>query len=216
MFFQRILPALGLGIVLALGACKSTPIDMSGSYDLSALQFDVTLRSQRAVAVAVVEARPYVQGGEESDTFLGTERGRWGGEKAMGTASDKPLAEELTDAISRALNWRGVHLVALPPEVLQDEAATRAAFAASGAERLLILRLQDWRTDIYTRVQLRWRVEAAVIDPAGNEMAFRLTQGVTPLGKTGLEAEYSEMVVQALSEKLSALINYPTIADALQ
>lgn len=206
---HRILPAFAL--LLAVGACLP-----GGSYELAPVSLSLTATSQQTVVAAVIDTRPYVLSGEHSRSFMGTERANWGGEKEMSTQSGRDLADELNDAVVQALVNRGVAASALQP--VKGVAATDplSAFQAQGADRLLVVELQDWRTDIYTRVKLSWRLEAIVYDRSGAVLARTNSQGTSPVARTDLKADYSNIAVEELSAKLSNLLNERVITDALR
>jgi hypothetical protein len=212
---HRSLPALALLPVLALlitlGACVP-----GGTYEFAPVSLSLTATSQKTVAVAVTDRRPYVLNGEQSRNFMGTERGNWGGEKKMATQSGRDLADEINEAVVGALTNRGIAASALQPAKGTDEAATLAAFQAQGADRLLVVELQDWRTDVYTRVKLNWRLAAIVYDRAGNTLAHNSSQGANPVANTDLTAKYSVIATSELSSKLSDLLNERVITEALR
>ena len=202
----RILPALAM--LFALGACLP-----GGTYELSPVYLPLTATTQNTVAAAVIDRRPYVLNGEESSSFLGTERANWGGEKKITTGSGRGLAEDLVDALVKALANRQIVASALQTVKGVDELA---AFQAQGADRLLVVEIEDWRTDVYTRVKLSWRLEAIVYDRAGNTLAHNSSQGANPIASTNLTANYSVIAVEELSKKFSDLLNERVITEALR
>ncbi|HUS55637.1 MAG TPA: hypothetical protein VMY41_16735 [Thermohalobaculum sp.] len=206
---HRILPALAM--LFALGACLP-----GGTYELSPVFLPLTATTQQTVVAAVIDRRPYVLDGDESPSFLGTERANWGGEKKIKTSSGRSLAEDLSDAVVEALRNRGV--AASTPQSIKgaDTTDMLAAFQAQGADRLLIVEIEDWRTDVYTRVKLSWRLEAIVYDRAGNALAHSSSQGANPIASTNLKADYSVIAVEELSKQLSNLLNERVITQALR
>lgn len=206
---HRILPALGL--VLALGACLP-----GGTYELAPVNLSLTATSQQTVVATVTDQRPYVLSGKQSRRFLGTERGDWGGTKNISTKSGRDLVDDLNDAVVQALANQGITASALQP--VKDAAATDTltAFRAQGADRLLVVELQDWRTDIYTRVDLSWRIEAIVYDRSGNMLARTTSQGTAPVARTNLTSNNATVATDELSSKLSNLLNERVITEALR
>ncbi len=211
----RILAAVA--ILIALGACRAP----SGTYELATVSPTLTVTTEQTVATSVIDRRPYVLNGDESDEFLGTERGNWGGEKPMKTESGRPLADELNDAVADALRNRGVEAAPISPIEIKgsskgfdrDEALT--GFRAQPSQRLLLVEIDDWRTDIYTRITLSWRLRATVFDQAGTPLAEAITQGKTPLSRTSVTGQYNDLTTTQLSQKLSRLLNERGITNAL-
>lgn len=204
---QRFLPALTL--LLTLGACQG------GTYDFAAVEPVLTVSSARTVSAAVIDQRPYVVNGEKSPRFAGTGRGRMGETVNINTASGRPLAEELSDAVVRALGRQGIAASALPLPKGAPEDAVLTAFRAQGAERLLAIRMHEWQSNANTRVTVRWDLEATVYDRSGGILARRATRGSQLIGTTDLRGDSGRIAVREVSRKLSDLLNEPAITAAL-
>ena len=215
---QRILPALAL--LLALGACKSVtaigPLAPGGEHDVGAISLTITATTPNTVSVAVIERRPYVVAGDEPEKFLGTERGAWSQTVDITTLSGGPLAVDLTSSVTDALTRNGVVATALNlPRGTTPEAAL-AAFQAVGTDRLLEVSLDEWRTDSYTRVHLKWRLEANVYDRTGAKLGRSDTQGNSPVGTTLASDDSNIMTIRELSRKMSNLLNDPGVTRGLR
>jgi len=206
----RFFPVLAL--LFALGACQQ-----GFDYDFAAVDPALTVSSGRTISASVIDQRPYVVNGEESPRFVGTERGRYNNTVDVRTASGRPLAEELTDAVVRALERRGIAASALllPEGTPEDVALT--AFQAQGTERLLAVQMYEWRTKAYTRVTSRWHMEAIVYDRSGSILARRATQGYQPVGMADLNSSKGsgDIAIREVTRKLSELLNEPAITTAL-
>jgi hypothetical protein len=206
---HRFLPVFAL--LLGLGACSQ-----GGTYDFSAVNPVLTISSGRTVSASVIDQRPYVVNGEESPRFVGSERGQHSNTIEIRTASDRPLAEELTDAVVRALDRRGVAVSALPLPKGTPEEMALTAFRTQGTERLLAVQMYEWQTKADTRVTVRWHMEAIVYDRSGGILARRATQGYQPVGATGVTSDGSEIAIREVTRKLSELLNEPAITAALK
>jgi hypothetical protein len=206
---RRNLPALTL--LLTLGACGG-----GATYDFAAVNPALTVSSGRTVSVSVIDQRPYVVNGEKPPRFAGTATGRTRETVDVSTASGRPLAEELTDAVVRALGRQSISASALPlPKGVPEEEAL-TAFRAQGAERLLAVRMYEWQTNAITRVTAHWDMEATVYDRSGGILARRATRGTRPIGTTDLRGDSSRIAIGELSRKLSDLLNKPAITTALK
>ena len=203
---------LVLALLVALGACR---LD-DGAYELIPVSLSLTATTQQTVVAAAIELRPYVLNGKESPKFLGTERAKWGGAKNIKTESGLGLAEEIGNAVVNALTRQGVTASALQPAKGADMSEILAFFQTQNAGRLLMVELHDWRTDVHTRVKLKWRLEAIVYDRAGNILGRSASQGNNPISRTNLRAEYTNIVIHELSNKLTNLLNERAITDALR
>lgn len=205
-------------ILIALGACRAP----SDTYEIAAVTPTVTVATDQSVATSVIDRRPYVLNGDESDRFLGTERGNWGGEAPIKTESGRSLADELNDAVAGALRNQGIEAGPIAPVEVKgagkgfDRSEALAGFQAQSAERLLLVELEDWRTDVHTRITLSWRLRATVFDRQGQSLATAFSQGKEPVSRTSVTGEYNAVAVDKLSEKLTWLLNERQITDALR
>ncbi len=206
---RRILPALTL--LLTLGACEG-----GATYDFAAVDPALTVSSGRTVSVSVIDQRPYVVNGEKSPRFAGTASGRTRETVDINTASGRPLAEELTDVVTRALGRQGISASALPLSKGAPEEVVLTAFRAQGAERLLAVRMYEWQTNANTRVTSHWDMEATVYDRSGGILARRATRGTRPIGTTDLRGDSSRIAIGEVSRRLSDLLNEPAITGALK
>ena len=217
---QRLLPALLL--LVGLGACGAGgAIDAAlegtfgGRYDYSALEVPLAVTPTRSVAVTVIDQRPYVVNGDESPAYVGTEYGRYRDIVEVETASDRPLAAVLTDALARALERRGPGATGVTLAQGTGEAEALAALAATGADRLLVVRMHEWQTNATVRVTARWHFEATVHDRSGQQLGRRARQGRETIGTTRVQEETGALAVTDLARRLARLLEERSIADAL-
>jgi hypothetical protein len=215
---HRFLPALALP--LALAACLSGgpigPIAGASNHDVLGVRMALPADGAQTVAVTVIDQRPYVLAGKESPKFLGTERGNWSQTVNITTKSGNGLGEDLAAVIAGALTRGGAEAAALPLPRGTAEDAALAAFRTQGAERLLAVRILEWRTDSYTRVTMKWRLEAAVYDRGGATLGRSSIGGNTPVGDTTAGEDANMITQRELSRQLANLLGDPAISRALR
>lgn len=211
-----------LGLIAALAACRAeetleNAISGSGeTHDYAALELELALPADHAVAVTVIDRRPYVVDGGESPRFVGTGPGRYHNTVDVATASGRPLAELLTEAIGRALERQVIAASAVPLPEGTEPADAHAALAASPAERFLVVEIREWQANTQIRVAARWHLEATVYDRAGNVLGRRSRQGAETLGTAGMSQHAGPLAVEALSGQLTLLLTDQSIAEALR
>ena len=203
----RLLASLALLVVLA--GCQQTGSDSSAS-----AKKDVPVITA-PVAVAVIEARPYVLAGEESIKFLGTERGKWGERSPVETASGRPFAEVLAEQAAAILGQQGINAQPMPVKRKDtSEETVIATFLATGVQKLVLIRVREWNSESYTRVMARWNAEATVFDRSGTFLARRQTQGSEIVGDTRMQSD-RDVGQTALQQRLRWLLSEPAILAAL-
>lgn len=195
-----------LALLLAFAACQQRAAEAPPAGSAPELTGELL--------VAVIDARPYVTSGERSARFIGTQRGKWGQVKSVETESGRPFAEELAERAVSMLAERGRAAQILPLKRGATVGDAVAAFQTTGAERLLLIRVEDWRSDAYTRVTIRWGLEGIVFDRSGTYLGRRRIRGSEAVGETSIDDQRGEGQ-KALETKLPRLLDDPAIAGAL-
>lgn len=215
---HRYLAAFAL--LIALAGCKTNE-SFSGlldnrSYDIAGADVTLAATGTQRLAVAAVDERPDVLDGGESRSFLGTERGNWSQKVDVKTASGRGFAEDLTDLVAGALARGGADATPLLLDDKAGEAEALAAFRLQGADRLLLVRIQDWRSQAAVRMNLRWRLEASVQDRGGTVLGSNAVSGAARVGSLA-DRESGERIAQnELSRNLVNLLGHPQITRALR
>lgn len=206
---HRFLPALTL--LVALGACERGGTDAS-----VAVEPAPAVLGENAVSAAVIDQRPYVVDGKESDRIIGATISGWGKNTDIQTDSGRPLAADLTDELVDALDRRGVAAAGLPLPKGASEAETLAAFAIHGTERMIAVQMYELQVMAISRVSARWHLEALVYDRSGNLLARRATQGFEPVGRIGRKADGADKAMEEIVRRLAQLLDEPVISRALK
>jgi len=201
---------LALTLLFALSACKQ-----GGNNEFVAVEPVQTVLGENAISASVIDQRPYVVNGEESDRFIGTKISRWGKNIDLRTESGQPLAVELTDELVNALDRRGVAAAGLPLPEGTPEAATLAAFQIHGTERMIAVQIYELRVKAVSRVTARWHLEAFVYDRSGNILARRATRGFEPVGRIDRNGNGADIGMREIIRRLSELLDEPVISRAL-
>lgn len=212
-----------LGMLAALGACQAEDAidDALGdtfrdTYDFAALSVPLGPVEAPEIAIAVVDERPYVLSGEEKPRFVGKTPGKYRNIVPVTTASERPLADIVAEAVAEAYARQGVAatVVSTPEEGAGPEPVS--ALAATGAERLVVVRIREWQTMADVRVSAEWALEATVHDQAGATLGRRMSQGAETVGMLRVGEEPGRLAIQALSERLAYLLNDPEVTRALE
>jgi hypothetical protein len=194
-----------------LGGCA---VGNSHRYDLGDAELQV--ESSKTVAVAVVDARPYVLSGDKTPNFSGLMRGGFGNPFDVTTDSGRALAEDLTISIVSALKRDGVEAVAVPVGPTARGSDARTLLLASGADRCTLLTIREWKSDTYLNTGLFYNMTLEVLATDGTVLASKVLQGHDNLGASGMPADARVHVEAAVKTKLEAVFGSSDIKVALE
>ena len=200
-----------LAMTLLLSACA-----IGNQYDYKAAQLTIDSKTEKSVSAAVVDQRGYVVSGDKTPDFVGLQRGGFGNPFDVTTQSGRGLAEDLTENLQRGLESRGVASEALMLPAGASLPDSLSQFRDQGTDRLLLVNMNEWKTDAMMRMTLHWNLEAKVYDPAGQLLGEHRILGVDAVGSAGLESGNSNAAKQQVSLKMAELLNNEAIVEALQ
>jgi hypothetical protein len=207
----RILSILGMAVLL--GGCA-----IGQEYDYSKTQLNLEAGTEKEIDVSVVEQRPYVLNGDKDPNFVGLQRAGFGIPYDVTTRSGQPLTRQMNTAVVEALESKGIKADALvlPRGTDTDEALER--FQEGTAERLLLIDVKQWKTDVYARMTTHWDLMASVYDQSATRLAENSISGVEPVSASalGLQDANSKVATDQVSSKLAKLLNDPEVQAALQ
>ena len=131
----------------------------------------INWETDNTIAVGVHDQRPYVVDGEKSPTYVGTMRGGFYNPWNMNTLSNKPLADDITSAVTAGFKRIGTSTEPISILFSDSRQVVIEKLRHSGAKRLILLTLGEWRSDTYTKAHLFVEATAIVYDGAGKELA---------------------------------------------
>ncbi len=166
------------------------------------------------VAVGVEDERPYVLSGNKPERFVGLMRGGFGNPFDVNTKSGRPFAEELRDAIVRAMKARGIQAVPVAIPVRDTPAAATQRLVATKARRSVLVMVREWKSDTMMATDLHYDLTLAVLDAGGNRLAESTLRGMDNLGSLGLSPD--EGISRASARKIDMLFEDAKVAAALK
>ena len=197
-------------IVIALGGCAvGQDFDYSGGH--------IALRPGRSnttTAVAVLDLRSYIVSGDKRENFVGLSRGGFGNPFNVKTSSGAPMAVDMATAVARALEANGQPSKPIYVAVKGGTEGAKLALMSSGAERLMLFTLREWKTDTMTRTGLWFDVTLDVFDAQGETIASRHISGKEVAGGSIVSAEKDAQ--KWFSEKIGELLDNRDVASALK
>ena len=205
-----------LAIVVPLVSVVLTGCAIGNKYAYQSVVASPQVSGTSAVSVATHDQREYVRSGSKDPQFVGLQRGGFGNPFDVRTADDKPLADAMTTALVNTLAKKGFR--AQPVIVAHSMAADAARQQAvrAGADRAVVLTLQEWKSDTAMRVRLLYDMTMTVLDSKGTVLAEKRLQGDDTLGAANLPSQVGEIVAAAFKTKLELLLDDPGVAAALR
>ena len=167
---------------------------------------DVDATGTETVAVATLDQRPYVLSGKKSPSFVGLSRGGYGNPFDVETPSGAPLADEISESVSRSLTERGFKASSIKVAPSQGRHVAIEGLTKTGAERLVLISLTEWKSDKYFRTSLIEDVTVKVLDSTGKELATAHFTSDEVVGD----------VPMAFRARIAAWFSDPKIVEALK
>ncbi|MFA5631131.1 MAG: hypothetical protein WC997_06450 [Porticoccaceae bacterium] len=192
----------------------TTGCAVGNKYDYSSVSVSLPLQGSGELGVAVVENRAYVVSGDKAPDFIGIQRGGFGNPFNVTTKSGKPLTEDMAASLGAALERSGFKVSAL--DVRSPDASVIAAAATrQGQQRNVILKVNEWKTDVMMRIRLIYDLDLQITDGAGRTIASNRLQGDEVIGGGGFEGQNAGSASSSFEAKIGRLFNKPEIFAAL-
>jgi hypothetical protein len=170
------------------------------------------------VALAVHDERPYVVDGDKKADFVGLSRGGFGNSFDVTTASERPLASDMAERFARSLSEAGYKVTVIPCDPRRAWADVLSDLAKTGAPRLVLVRMEEWKSDTYNSTALIYDMTVRVFDAQKQMIGISTVNGRDDLGGDFMNppSHAKSAVPPAYQKKLEELLNHPAIARALQ
>lgn len=183
-------------------------------YDLGDAALEV--ESENTVAVTTMDIRPYVRSGEKDPDFVGLFRAGFGNPFDVTTDSGRPLADDVTLSIVKALQANNVSTQAVNTPPGSGVEAVREALLGADADRFAMFVIRDWKSDKYHNSGLAYDVTLNILAQDGSVLAGKNVKGHDNLGPGLLPADARVSTEQAFRKKLEEAFGDPSIKAALQ
>jgi hypothetical protein len=184
---KKLATTMLLTAAIALGGCatgdKATGSKPTGNkHDYSGKTPDFAVSGTRVAVVAVRDARSYVTSGRWTPEFAGVTRGGFGDPVDILTESGNPLAVDFGTTIAAALKAKGFKATVLEGSVPGNAEGIAAVLKKAGAERLVVVLIEEWRSDTFVNTTLDFGLDLQVYDGAGKVLGATQLTGRQDLG----------------------------------
>lgn len=201
---------------LLVGACT-----LQNRYAYHKLDPKLTVSGHSRVALASHDQREYVLNRQKHPKFTGLFRSGFGIPYDITTNTGKPVADEFTDAMHRALKKKG--FTTIPVKTRHQEAAEEIITSAvtTQAEKILMLTIYEWKGETFGVTSVHFNLSLDVLDGKGNTIVTKDLSGHEILGGQLLDHLANPLrfaknaVPREFVKKIEELLNSPEISHAL-
>lgn len=196
---------------LALGGCA---FGRTYSYSDQPINIPGANVSSKTLGLAVQDRRAYVLSGNKSPVFVGLMRGGFGNPFDVNTGSGRPLADEMREALTKALTAKGFTITGVSVAPGDSGDSARRKLAETGAKRSAFITFNEWKSDSMMNTDIHFDMVLTVLDEKGNPLATNTLRGVDNIGSAGLDPTPS--VLKAFGRKMETLFDDPKVVAALR
>lgn len=202
-------------IVIVLSILSGCAI--GNKYDYQEADISLPVKGTSTVSLGVVDKRDYVLNGNKPANFTGLQRGGFGNPFDVTTRSGKPLTDDITEALSRALQNAGFQVNNLYFSS-PDTSLVASVIKKGGTEKSILLTVSEWKTDVYMNISVSYDFLLQILNQQGKEIASASmnSNGIEKLSGAGFEGQNSRAATAALETKIARLFNDPAIIQALK
>lgn len=210
--FLKDLLILGLFIIAALmSGCAGW---QTYNYEASLIDIPGKPPKQRTLILSVEDLRPFVLSGDKEPNFVGLQRGGFGEPWDVTTASGKPMTEDMSAAIAKGLKDDGYIVVNIQGK---HEYLVKSA-NKNGASRIVVLKVFDWKSDVYMGITLHCNLHLSVFDVEGKLLAESNVKSMDKIsrGSWATRSSNSHAVAEEFAKRVRYLFNKDEVQRALQ
>ncbi len=206
--------------LVCLSLAAGIIINCGSSYRInySNVKADLNYSGTRSVAVGVLDKRPYVISGENDPRFVGTMRGGYGNPFDLWTTSDLRLSDEMASTMAESLRSKGFKVVSTKAVVGKDGSGMLNEMKATGAQRLVLMVMNDWWSNYLPRSfsaeksELIIDVELKVMDSKKNSLGSKKMKEIV-----NVESGWPQDTIPGwYQKKMTELLNDKGIQKALK
>ncbi len=203
-----------LSAMLLVTGCRG------GRYDLTKSQLKVDIQGSGKVAIGVQDLRPFILDYTKPPTYIGIHRNGTGIPRDAGTSSGKTLAEDVATIIASSFGASGFEVERFSLSPNADLQSSLKRLESSAYNKIVVLTLNQFRSDSWMEVELQWAITMQVYDGKGKLLAEKDSTGTVE----GLKRNYTGSISggqaqKALATKLTTilaeLINAPECQRAI-
>jgi len=200
-----------LFVAILLSGCAA-----GNKYDYRSSSITLPLKAadHRELVLSVEDARPYVVAGNKTPNFVGLQRGGFGNPFDVTTASGRPLTEDMSIAITRALTTSGYKVLTVNEK--SDKSFLVKTATDQGATRIVTLKVNEWKSDIFMGITVHCDIELKIYDVNGELLAASDMKFDEEIGGAQIGAsKNSRIVADEFAKRIGYLFNRSEVRSVL-
>ena len=190
---------------------------VSGKHAYHDVILDIKAKGMSKLAVATFDQRNYIIVEKKTPDFVGLQRGGYGNPFSLYTVSGRPLSEDMTTSLEHSLQKQGFDVIPVMTDHSDSVETVMSKMSSTGAHRLLLLVLYEWKADTYCNTALIYDVTLKIMDNTGRILVKKTLVGHDIiLGGNFFNPKSAERIVPvAFKEKIEMLLNNQDVMNAL-
>jgi hypothetical protein len=198
-------------IVIILTGCAA---GNKYNYQTSKMTLPMNPVDNKPLVLLVTDLRPYILNGKKTPNFVGLQRGGFGNPFSVTTSSGKPLTDDMSAAITDGLQKVGYKVTPVLNESSMDRLIDTAI--NEGASQIVVLRVRDWKSDIYMSINLHCDLNLSIYNTDGDLLAENSTRFVKAIGGAISASKNSELLADEFAKQIGYLFNKEAVRNALK
>lgn len=186
------------------------------NYEDSSMDIPVKPSEKRTLILSVQDLRPYVLSGDKESNFVGLQRGGFGEPWGVTTASGDPMTEDMSEAIVSGLKDAGYNAFNTPGK--NEVSYLTKTASKHDASRIVILKVFEWKSDVYVNVTLHCDLELNILDVEGKLLAKSSDKFIGSIagGSWATTDENSKAMTDEFTKRVRNLFTTDEVRKTLQ
>lgn len=186
------------------------------NYEDSSMDIPVKPSEKRTLILSVQDLRPYVLSGDKESNFVGLQRGGFGEPWGVTTASGDPMTEDMSEAIVSGLKDAGYNVFNTPGK--NEVSYLTKTASKHDASRIVILKVFEWKSDVYVNVTLHCDLELNILDVEGKLLAKSSDKFIGSIagGSWATTDENSKAMTDEFTKRVRNLFTTDEVRKTLQ
>lgn len=183
-------------------------------YESNSISIPFKAKNQSTLILTVHDSRSYILDGNKQSDFVGFNRSIAYIPYNVNTKSGKPLTKAMSKSIVKGLENAGYKVIAWQEnnidKLIQEAKAQRAS-------RIIVLEVNDWKSDLYLNIAMFVDLRLSVYDTNGKllaESSIKFNKKIGPK-LAGVEAN-GEIITYEFNKQVKMLLNQKTIKNAIK